>query len=1133
MKKSLSKIVKEIDLAKASLEKGKEFEKAGKNDKAMKEYESAIKKFLSILKTNDEQSIKELLQQAYLAKGDLLKKSGISSEANKCYSEAANAGSLEAQDRLRGSSNSGSTTLSPPLASNPNRTSPVAPRLSPRPGSSNQSTPTSSQPSSGNSTPIMGNKAVKLAPPEQRGSGSSVSVQPTAPSNSVVGKADSTKVAAVQPPPVPAKKIPAVVSKSSTSQLSPGSTANSASTPSQPVAIFKRNPTPVKLNYKFGQNVKVECTAHLAWLIGKEKKKESEHYQNWLSLATSIISLFAKEPVKQRPEITEVLALTEIDDSDLLTDLLEVFIEPIKKGTLLKPSMLNALADVINHVNPALLDTDDLIQILRVLKDKLEITHDQGSAKKLEQLIRSISRLMTAMVDAGIKGLARKEEHQPLYDCLQKFTSHQNRRITFEAHLALQALARLPNDESNLGSFLRRSFHVIKGAAYIADAVSNMSIVNLLEAYGHFYKAVKIQTTLKNDWYHDLRYAQFLIKWEHFDAFEEFLKDPKINRSEDFYLGILYALKEVVDTHYDEQTQLSALEFINSLFNDKYVVKLEIVRIEILNCLVDTVRQGDPRLAEQARNYITSLSSSSVAKDKSLFDVYLPDLSSITSKTQRSVKSVRNALILATQNPTNSDVIDQLEEMHQLMKVGFEMNPSESVEKKCELLCARVLSDQNIKDELATYIPVRGAYRITDDQTFDMEDKAREFIRSDKRKMLLIGNAGGGKSTFNRYLLTQLWKEYQPGGIIPIFVSLPIVIDPINNLMKEVLSECGFTPKEVDFLKENRELCLILDGYDEVNLTSNLYTSNKLGDWKKISVVVSCRTQYLINFKNYQTFFVPTSGERVQNNLLQEVTVVPFSDAEIEAYISKYIQLHSEVQWKSAEEWVVHIKSIPGLRDLIETPFLLMLTMDVLPELVERYTHLTGAERVKMLQASLYDAFVENWFQREENKLLVRGQLPPDGHDVKEDFLEFGMELASEMYKRKQFQVYYAPTKSIFGNKRDTGKSSPWAMFFSNEPLVAAARKACLLKKVGPQQWAFMHATFVEYFATRKMYLEEMQDDEESTSPQPPKRVDDKVSAAQLGKKGNFSTQPSSSGKKDDYQKGSGSYSSYSSSSKK
>lgn len=1133
-------MMKEVDLAKASLEKAKEFEKINKNDKAIKEYDAAIKKFLSILKTNDEETIRGFLYEAYLAKGDLLKKVGFNKEALACYGAAANAGCLEAQERLKGSAAPNVTPLSP-AQSGSGKTSPGLSRVSPRP--SNNASPASSQPQSGSNTPVIGGKsshtppvtpvtpvATSVANSSQRGSGSAQS-----PSTSNIPATTPTvNVSAVQSKP----------SSSNNSTTQNGSTTSPVTkntNASQPLVIFKQNPKPVALNFKFGADVKVENTAHLVWLLSQEKNKESKNCQKWISLALDIINLFAKQPVKQRPEITEVLALAEIDDDNISTELLEVFISPIKNGTLLKPSMLNGLAEVINHVNPALLDSDDFVQILRVLKDKLEVTHGQGSAKKLEHLLRSVSRLMTAMVDAGIKGLARKADHQPLYECLKNFKSHQNRRICFDTDLAMQALARLPNDESNLGSFLRRFYHVVKGVAYVGDSVVQLSPSALLESLGEFYKALKTQTTLKKDWYHDVRYAQFLIKWEHFDAFEEFLKSKELCRVEDFYFGILYELKEVVDTHRDETIQMAALEFISTLFTDPNLAKFENVRIGIIITLVDVVRERDPQLAKLAKHYLMSLAGSASVKDKPLFEVHLPDLNAIISKSHKIEKPVRNSLITAIQDHSNASLADKLNSLDRLITRGFEMDLPESVEKKCAMLRERILADQDIKDELATYIPIRGAYRITDDESFDMEEKAREFIKSQRRKLLLIGNAGGGKSTFNRYLLTQLWKEYQSGGVIPVFVSLPIMTDPVHNLMKEVLTECGFTAKEIDFLKENRELCIILDGYDEVNLTTNLYSTNKLGDWKQISIILSCRTQYLINFKNYNTFFVPSSGDKVQANLFQEVTVVPFSDAQIEAYIQKYIQLHKEAEWESAEEWVAHIKSIPGLRELIETPFLLMLTMDVLPELVARYETLTGAERVKMLQASLYDAFVENWFQREENKLLIKGQLPEDGHDIKEDFWEFGKALASEMHKQKQYQVYYAPTKSIFGNKSASGKKSPWADYFSNDnPAVVAARKACLLKKVGPQQWAFFHATFVDYFATKAMFDETMGDEFDAElemvdepALEPKKRVDDKVSAAQLAKKGNFSQQRNDTRGSDDADKNSGSYSNYNSSSKK
>ena len=1098
IKKSISKIVKELDEAKGNVEKAKQFERDGKSDKALKEYDAAIKKFTAILKSSDEDSIKEFLQQAYIAKGDLLKKIGITKEAMACYELAAQSGSAEAKERLQGISAPPVPTLN---ASAPNigGTGSASTSVSPR-ANSNISTgitnpfskwakPNRSK--SSNDVTSQANTNATLQPTQN----SLSAATPTPPQTQPVSVAPSSGQRSKTPPPtrssntttpqssqssqpssmaVPPSTPPRGASPSLGSRLKPTQPSNKTTSQQSP-AIFKSNPKPVEVKFKFDPDVKIESTAHLAWLLSMEKDKDSQHYQNWLSLAMDILNLFAKQPVKQRPEIEEVLALAEIDDEELSNNLLEVFITPIKNGTLIKPSILNGLADVINHVNPALINTDDFIQIFRVLNERLQITHGQGSAKKLEHLIRALSRLMTAMVDAGIKGLARKQEHQPLYDCLRGFRSHQNRRIAFDTDLCLQALARLPNDESNLGSFLRRAYHVTKGASHLASAVLNISPNELFEVLAEFRKAANVQLTFKNHWYEDFRYAQFLIRWNHFVAFEEFLKGKEFKQVEDLYFGILYILKEVVETHYDDDARLKALEFLKSLFNNDDLVKFESVRQEIINVLVDFIRQGDPQIAQVARSHIKSLLNSAHTTDEALIQSVLPDLTSIISKSHKAQKPVRNSLLVAIQDPTNATLADKLASLDRLFTQGMELDLPKTVEKKCQLLRERFLSDQDIKDELATYIPIQAAYKVTDKETFDMETKAREFIRSPMRQLLLIGNAGGGKSTFNRYLLTQLWTEYQSGGIIPIFVSLPVTTDPIHCLMKEALTEAGFTAKEIDFLKDNRELVVVLDGYDEVThngvgLTTNLYATNKLSEWKNISVLLSCRTQYTTAHKNYTTFFVPTAGAKVQNNLFQEVTVVPFSESQIKAYIAKYLELHKDAAWSSPGEWLSQIDSIPGMQELIETPFLLMLTMEVLPEIAKKYRELEGPKRVKMMQADLYDAFMENWFQREEDKLVVKGQLPADGHDIKDDYWEFAKTLGSAMHEAKVCQVYYAPTRSLFSNNRASGVNSPWAMFFSSDPNMVAARKACPLRKVGPQQWAFIHATFVNYFHNKLMH---------------------------------------------------------------
>ena len=68
--------------------------------------------------------------------------------------------------------------------------------------------------------------------------------------------------------------------------------------------------------------------------------------------------------------------------------------------------------------------------------------------------------------------------------------------------------------------------------------------------------------------------------------------------------------------------------------------------------------------------------------------------------------------------------------------------------------------------------------------------------------LLLLGEAGSGKSTFIRYLAQSLWEAYSlqgPLAPIPLFISLATLKDPSQNLIQKYLeSEFKFSEAQIE-----------------------------------------------------------------------------------------------------------------------------------------------------------------------------------------------------------------------------------------------------------------------------------------------------------------------------------------------
>lgn len=362
-----------------------------------------------------------------------------------------------------------------------------------------------------------------------------------------------------------------------------------------------------------------------------------------------------------------------------------------------------------------------------------------------------------------------------------------------------------------------------------------------------------------------------------------------------------------------------------------------------------------------------------------------------------------------------------LEKMMVQHKENQECHLEKSVAAKLKQLSQRVLDDENLIRELELYIPVRASLSSHLQQHFDLDEKVSEFLdqkNKERKVMLLLGGAGEGKSTYNRYLFKKLWYEFAEGSAIPVFIGLPSVENPATQLLQEYFNSEHFTEEEIGFLHRNHSFVFILDGYDEMNSTPNLYTTNHLNTWQA-KVIISCRTQYLTQFVRYDQYFKPIQAGTgiILDSAFQELTVVPFNEYQIDAYITKYLSVDKDAYaWGDLAMYRSHINTISGLRELITTPFLLMIALKVMPAIVNQYAGLEAGVRRKITQSVLYDAFMQWWFRRGEIKALLNPREGTTGwHDITAEFQKMSEELAIEMKHADVMLVRYKTSEYASG----------------------------------------------------------------------------------------------------------------------
>ena len=288
----------------------------------------------------------------------------------------------------------------------------------------------------------------------------------------------------------------------------------------------------------------------------------------------------------------------------------------------------------------------------------------------------------------------------------------------------------------------------------------------------------------------------------------------------------------------------------------------------------------------------------------------------------------------------------------------------------------RLLRKQRTKERgIAVYIPpqAKTSLQASDDARFPLMEKVKEFLDSDRKVFLLLGESGSGKSTFSRELEYELWQSYNnKTGRIPLHISLAAIDKPEHDMIAKQLRRVEFTEPQIREMKQYRKFILICDGYDESQQTHNLYMSNQLNqpsEWNA-QIMISCRTEYIGN--DYRDRFQPGDRNRQSDSsLFQEAVMTPFSLEMVHAYIQQYVSVHQPL-WQT-NDYKQALDLIPNLKDLMKNPFLMTLSLEVLPRMVDPGQYMSAA---RVTRVALYDHFLQQWLERGKKRIGEKDLTP-------------------------------------------------------------------------------------------------------------------------------------------------------------
>lgn len=821
-----------------------------------------------------------------------------------------------------------------------------------------------------------------------------------------------------------------------------------------------------------------------------------------LKLADNLIEGFKGITTPTVKQICEIAALMDGVNSNQARQIVEALLQALKQGITKDPSLTSALTSFFVKVQktydfkvlaealkkPAtqfvsfltdsplnLLNSTQLTASMLLFIQELEnIKTLEGTEGAVISSLEAVVALLDVMNRLGVKGIQRKERER-WFKQIARFTAHPDLYVTYLARHAEQGLTLIPNDESKAQSAVRRTGHVLKGLAIVAgslDLKEPWHAIQALQAIPEFQRAIA-DLHFKEKWFNQLASLRFLINayshsLTHFKtALLESKPAIKIDFQNPFLLrGFIDALWGLLkDAHVEPEKGQTAILFLEQVwYHNKKLNKVPRQSWHYHpNEQKGLFTIKEENLAHMIKEYVTL---KHIKKDyaANVCDQIINYLYTCTSHPSEAIRCAAKESLDAMQayeenvQPFQSTPVFKWEDcptdlFNQAIKTVIPLMIRQTMQTMLE-------KDIQVKLEQKYYLPLYG--QLEKGPSKPLRDHVLDFVSPDNpnRVLLISGESGAGKSLFSRLIALELFHEYDPQGLIIVFVSLPSLTDPYTGLISESLcTQCGIKPEDIPSLKQQRFL-FICDAYDEIHFDKDaegqkqfkhLYESNRLQEWTNAKVIFTCKEGVVSHPENY---FKPLEGE------LEKVQTCLFTDEQISTYLENYAQ-RSSSEWKPDDYQKIlnYLKEQDSSTlDLIKNPWLLRVTAEALPYLIEPTQNNENIEGILgdfitngTLELKLYDIFACLNAERARRKFAnVRGAKTYEA----ENFIDYSIQVAQKMEENQIFQVKFPYQdqliKDIFGEIINQSQLD--------------LMKECLVKR--NNQWGFFHDDYRQYFTS-------------------------------------------------------------------
>ncbi|KAG0313903.1 hypothetical protein BGZ97_009782 [Linnemannia gamsii] len=805
--------------------------------------------------------------------------------------------------------------------------------------------------------------------------------------------------------------------------------------------------------------------------------EEEEIRTRWLS--QRVVEKFVADGFKNSAALAEVLLLGPSLDQEYYRKLLNCLITEFEAAKLLDVNLLQGLIQLVESASPEHIEPDDLVRILAVFRNRLQDTHQQ-TTKHPYYITLALSRLLDVMVDGKVKDVRRVADHEPLSALLSQLKDSTDPYLKHQATYASQSLLHVPNDETHRQYVLRHAGNIAMGLLGVAS-VCKLDVKGFIGGAEKIYDAAvealdiggkmadgarsalesgqDLRASVKGGimsggrllWYSALREAQEHIRNGRLQDFNHIIFEASCRDHVEFQWGICRLLGEIaMDQFWGDATRQLAVLFLAELYrSDSIRIPNEEIDVWILTILRQVVALPDTSIVALAQSLLQGLEWAGNGSRRNLY------LHCLGSPLDFSPIKVRISI------PATSKLLAHVLDIPDL-----------------EYDILRLKQQRLAERRKGVYIPpqAKPSLKATDDTLFPLMEKVEEFLDSHRQVFLVLGDSGAGKSTFNLELEHTLWRDYRKDEPIPLYINLPTIDNPAQDLIRKQLLRHNFSEDQIQEMKMQRQFVLICDGYDESQLMTNIHTTNQLNEpWQwKAKVVITCRTQYL--GVDYCSRFQPQPINRydqIPTDLFQEVVIASFSKSQIQQYVEQYVKslsmrhtLQDKPSW-TKEDYIDKLTHIPNLMDLVSNPFLLTLALEALPAVIDPTLDLAS---IRITRVQLYDSFVKQWITFNRAR-LERSALRDDERSefdalVQDNFLYHGIRYQKDLAAAIFIEHAGNPVVQ-YTHLRDR---NTWkANFFSPESQVKLLLESSTVMRTGPY-FRFLHRSFLEYFYAMTIY---------------------------------------------------------------